>query len=278
MALEGILNLQQLLDATIGRMQRVQRWSSYGDRRCREDSATHSLDHTFLGRTFYEAERVHGDVRDIDGFRLISALSFHDTGEGMNGDVRWDLKQHPIIGPLLERMERDAFIRDVIGGFPIEAQAPIIADYDLQDDRESRTGRFFNAIEVAGYLLRAVAELQTGGSRLLVLHVFAKQRAALDRHAEEFASIRLLRAHLNPLVQRELESPDGQAIVAEVAASRARTRELRIDDIRTLLDVIPEPIRVKMLAALTGANGHTDGPSDGNGAEQPEVVATPVAE
>ncbi|MDO8621988.1 MAG: HD domain-containing protein [bacterium] len=253
MALDGILNLQQLLDATISRMQRVERWSAYGDRRCRENSAMHSLDHTFLGRTLYEAERVHGDVRDIDGFRLISALSFHDAGEGMNGDVRWDLKQHPILGPLLEHMERDAFIRDVIGGFPIEARAPIIADYDLQDDRASRTGRFFNAIEVAGYLLRSVAEYQTGGSRLLVLHVFAKQRAALNRHSEEFASIRLLRTHLDPLLDRELATPDGQAVVAEVAASRERTKELRIDDIRELLNVIPEAIRAKMLAALTVA-------------------------
>lgn len=253
MRLDGILNVQRVLDATISRMQGVERWGAYGDRRCRENSAMHSLDHTILGRVLFEAERVHGDVSDIDGFRLVSALSIHDTAEGINGDVKWDLKQHPVLGPLLEHMEREAFVHDVIGALPDEARAALIADYDLQSDTTIRTGRFFNAVEVAGYLLRAVAEHQTGGSRLLVLNVFTKQREALDRHAQEFASIRLLREHLSPLIEHELATSDGQAAVADVAAARARTKELRIEDIRELLSVIPEGIRAKMLAALAVA-------------------------
>lgn len=268
-------NPQQYLDATTNRLRRVTRWGHYGDRRVQdEDVCTHENQALHLMMVLCDLERLHGAMEGLDEVALYRCAGTHDDGEGIGGDVRWDIKNHPLVGPLLEAAEREHFTREVIEPLPAEIRPYFLASYAVQDDRTSRTGRFFNAMEVVGYVIRAYDEWVSGGSRSLAIDVFTNSWDALHRYREEFASVRVLTEPMYSEIQRALATPDGIRILQQKRDRRAAFAAGNMDEAMRILDHLSEGVasavrnKLNGRAALHGGNGS---PVDGATAGTPSA-------
>lgn len=246
----ALQELQRFLDNITDRMAGVYRWKMYSDRACQgEEVNKHTVQTSMLAIILYELERAFGDVSRIDFGRLVAGASLHDTGEGFSGDVRWDLKQHPIVGPLIEAMEHDFFVREVVGALPAEIRDRFLAYYQVQDEREDPTGRFFNAVEQTGYVIRAIDEFHRG-SRKLGIDVLVKQRKTIEQYAVDYVSVRMVYDAFRAEVETICASEEGQEVLAEYEAKRSQHNALHAEDVRALLAEIPECVRTSMIAAL----------------------------
>ncbi|MBI4433218.1 hypothetical protein HY632_00440 [Candidatus Uhrbacteria bacterium] len=252
-------NPQGYLDGVTNRLRKVVRWRHYGDRRVQdEDVCTHENQALHLAMALYDLELAHGDATDLDEARLYRCAGTHDDGEGIGGDVRWDIKNHPVIGPLLEAAEREHFVREVIAPLPEAVRQRFLDSYALQDDRTSRTGRFFNAIEVVGYIIRAYDEWMSGGSKALALDVFTNSWDTLERYRVEFVSVRILVEVAHPEMARALETPEGARILREKREKRAAYAAGNMEHAMHILDELPEHIATAVhqkLDARKRANG-----------------------
>lgn len=246
----ALQDLQGFLDDITSRMAGVYRWKMYPDRACKDEEVVrHTVQTSMLAIILYELERKFGDASHIDLGRLVAGAVLHDVGEGFGGDVRWDLKQHPIVGPLIEAMEHDYFIREVVGALPPDIRDQFFAYYDLQNEREDPTGRFFNAIEQLGYVIRAIDEYRRG-SRKLGLEVIAKQHATFERYAADYPSVKMIYDIFRAEVETICASDEGRAVAVEYEAKRSQHHALHPEDVRALLEKLPEEVRRVMLTAL----------------------------
>lgn len=210
------------IEAAIHRMahelRKVGRWEHYEeDTKQREDDLEHAFKGAMLAQVMIALERAarasewSGQRRDFDAYRILAAAVVHDIGEGAVGDVRYEIKQDSRIRAVLKEHERNGFLR-YIASFPREAQKEITRAYDLQDDRESLEGRFFNALERLGYMFWAVREF-LDGSRVYI-EVFQNQHEQLRAYMDEFACVRILYGPLVPEIERILaESADMERTV-----------------------------------------------------------------
>jgi len=209
-------DLQAYLDAMTSGLRGVHRWTHY-----RHDHPEDGLDHafkgTFLAMTLLALEREHGDSKDLDGERILAAATTHDIGEWLLGDVRYQVKADPRVAEPLRAIERELYEREILARLPESVRRALVHAADLQDDRESRSGRFFNAVERIGYIIYAVREHRRGHSHFL--DVFARQHGAILRLGREFKSVDTLYSHLQTEVASALEAPTGRAIVERMAAT-----------------------------------------------------------
>ncbi|MDO8425514.1 MAG: HD domain-containing protein [bacterium] len=189
---------QDYLDRITGGMSGVRRWKKY-HRDGLETVGEHTVQQTYIVRDLYDLECSCGSPHGLDEALLLRCSMIHDTGEGVN---EWDapqpLKQHAVIGPLLEQMEHEAVREHVIGPMPKPLADMLTRDYAVQHDMESRNGRFFRASEVVGYVIRAVQQYRLGErdpasiARRLGAQVFAHQYRDICKWAEEFVSVRIV--------------------------------------------------------------------------------------
>lgn len=199
-ALRNFAALEAAIHDMADALLNVKRWRHYkGSGRC-ETVLAHAFKGAMLAQVMIALERAHG-TREFDAYRILAAAVVHDIGEGALGDVRYELKLDTRIRAVLEEHERNGFIR-FIEPLPALARKEITLAFELQDDRVSFEGRFFNALERMGYVLWAVREYLDGHS---VYHeVFQPHHAHLCEYVKEFACVRILYTPLVPGVERIL--------------------------------------------------------------------------
>lgn len=191
----------------------VSRWQHYRGKTKQTETV---LDHAFKGAVLAQVmiaiERGNGPPRVFDAYRILAAAVVHDIGEGAVGDVRFEIKLDPRIRPVLEEHERNGFLR-FIAPLSISPREEITRAYELQDDRITFEGRFFNALERLGYMFWAVREYLD--SNLVYREVFQNQHKHLCAYMDEFACVRFLYGPLVPEIERILaESADMERTVA----------------------------------------------------------------
>ncbi|MFH1429970.1 MAG: YfbR-like 5'-deoxynucleotidase [Candidatus Uhrbacteria bacterium] len=228
-----LATLQQRFDAITRGMKSVTRWKPYPNRgRQDEDVCEHTVQQTMLVQLLLVLEREYGNMDGLDGERLLGCALMHDMGEGLIGDVSWMVKQDPRIGPLLEEKEREAFDEQIVSAVPEAVGIELRGRFDIQHELDTRAGRFFNASEFLGYVLRAVFELQSGDEQL-AREVFIHQYFTLLDYGKEFASIARFCADLAPIVEPVLLSDAGREYAVLCAAQKHKPEILkRLDAFR----------------------------------------------
>lgn len=84
----------------------------------------------------------------------------------------------------------------------------------MQDDLALRTGRFFRASEIVGYMIRAVHEYRAG-HRPLGQQVFVNQYVDIAMWADEFAAVRVIFGEFRDEVERALREDPACVRLAE---------------------------------------------------------------
>lgn len=209
-------DFQAYLDTMTAGLTAVRRWAHY-----RNGAPENGLEHAFKGTVLAMAmlalERTHGRADDLNGERILAAATTHDIGEWLLGDVRYQVKADPRVAEPLRAIERELYEREILGPLPAPIREALVHAANLQDDRETRSGRFFNAVERVGYIIYAVREYRRGHHHFI--EVFARQHGALVRLAEEFVSVRMIYAEFQNEVEEALEAPTGREVVERQAAT-----------------------------------------------------------
>lgn len=187
-------------------LEEVRRWGHYRRVAERETVLQHTVKGAILAQVMIAIERAAGTVADFNAYRILAAAIVHDFGEGAIGDVRYEIKLDPRVRPVLEEHERNAFNR-FARLMPQEALESLSAAYELQNDRASFEGRFFNALERLGYMFWAVREFLAG--KLVYREVFQNQHRHLVAYMDEFASVRILYGPIAPEIEKILADGEG---------------------------------------------------------------------
>lgn len=259
-------NPQRFFDEITERLKRITRWSMFGDRRMMtETDVDHSLQTTYLAMCMLWIERDTGDpavAAAIDGERLIALAALHDAGEGVGGDIRGPMKQHPILGPLIRRQERVYFFHEVIGALPAPLAQRIRDIYTLQERKDDPIGAFFWAVEVVGYTIRAMDEYRTG-SKTLALDVFFNCWEEMGRLAERYASVRKFRDACRIEVEYALTTEEGKRAREAHDATRVALNGAGLEQAVDILEALtPERCEAMQhalvaLAKRRNGDGHT---------------------
>lgn len=214
---------QQFLDEMAAGLLNVERWTHYPERGHRDNGLQHAFQTAFLAKVMLELERAHGDAKDLDGERIVSAGFLHDIGEWLLGDVRYEVKQDARVRDALRQIELELFEREILKPLPEPVRQALAYASGLQDDRGSRSGRFFNAVERVGYIIFALREYRRGHGHFV--DVFARQHGPLLRLEQEFASVRMIYDHFRAEVEEALEAPTGHTAVERQITTSADARE-----------------------------------------------------
>jgi 5'-deoxynucleotidase YfbR-like HD superfamily hydrolase len=131
----------------------------------------------------------------LDAYRLLASAVNHDLGEGITGDVAYDVKNDPRVKDQLEAIEREKF-RKLFDQLSLGQDVVTVAqsfDYSftLQDERNTIEGRLFNAIEKLGYVIFALRELEYSNREDFVDPLNRSHEGLLE-YSKEFISIRIL--------------------------------------------------------------------------------------
>ncbi len=202
-------SFHDFLDEMAAGLKSVERWRRYPNRKHRDDDLQHAFQTAFLAMAMLEFERAAGSAEGLDGERIIAAGFTHDLGEWVTGDVIYDVKNDPRVKAHLQDIEDEIFERDVLGRLPTPVADAVRRNASLALDRESRSGRFFNAVEHVGYMLFAIREWR-GGDRDLGRQVLTGHLAKCEQYREEFAGFR---AFYDP-IRDEVRSAVGGAYLA----------------------------------------------------------------
>jgi 5'-deoxynucleotidase YfbR-like HD superfamily hydrolase len=214
---------QQFLDNLTDGLLGVERWAAYPERSHRDNGLRHAFQTGFLAKAMLALERAHGDARDLDGERIVSAGFSHDLGEWLTGDVRYEVRQDSRVRDALRQIERELFEQEILRPLSEPVQQALVHASGLQDEHESRSGRFFNAVERIGYIIFALREYRRGHAHFV--GVFARQHGPLLRLEKEFTSVRMIYDHFHKEVEEALEAPTGRDAVERQAATLSDAHE-----------------------------------------------------
>lgn len=201
---------QRFLDEMADGLQSVERWAHYPERKHRDHGLQHAFQTALLAKFMLALERAHGSVEGLDGERIVSAGFTHDVGEWLTGDVRWQVKNDPRVKEPLRDIERELYEHEILAPLPEPVREALAHASGLQDDRVSRSGRFFNAVECIGYVIYAIREYREGNHRI-GLSVFTRQHETLVRYMEEFASVRIIYGKYRAEIEAALAAARGSA-------------------------------------------------------------------
>ncbi|MBI4450199.1 HD domain-containing protein [Candidatus Uhrbacteria bacterium] len=194
---------QRFLDEMADGLKRVERWAHYPERKHRDNGLQHAFQTAMLAKIMLAIERELGNADDLDGERIVSAGFSHDIGEWLLGDVRYQVKNDPRVKEPLRAIETELYEQEILAPLPEPVQKALAHASGLQDDRTSRSGRFFNAVEQIGYVIYAIREYREGNHRI-GLAVFTRQHESLVRYMEEFASVRTIYGKYLPEIEAAL--------------------------------------------------------------------------
>jgi 5'-deoxynucleotidase YfbR-like HD superfamily hydrolase len=171
-------------------LNECQRWKNYRSvpQSERETVLMHSWNATLLMMTMLALEDAHGIGARLDHARLIGASLLHDTGEGATGDVTFVVKNDPRVKEAMQAIEHEQ-VHAMFDGLWPEVSTALLSAYNVQDET-TLDGRFFNAMEVMGYMLYAIPQMRLG--RTEFIEVFVRQHLRIMEHAKEFVSIKML--------------------------------------------------------------------------------------
>lgn len=242
-------DLQTHLDRVTGPMGRVRRWGRYGTaERPYETVQEHTVQQTMLVIYMLELERAYGDASCIDGEELVVTALVHDQGEPQIGEVQWDAKQHPRLRGVLEEVEQEFYERFCTQGLPPPVRTALEVHFARQHDRESRTGCFFHASEIVGYMIRAVQQYRAGEhdrtsqARRLGVHVFVLQYGSMCACAEEFTSANIIFEAFREEVERALTSDPECIAYAEEMGKTAEIHALLVQHAVATLGALAEGV------------------------------------
>jgi len=199
---------QRFLDEMADGLKSVERWAHYPERKHRDNGLQHAFQTALLAKIMLAIERESGSADDLDGERIVSAGFLHDVGEWLLGDVRYRVKNDPRVRDSLRSIETELFEQEILAPLPLPVRQALAHASDLQDEHQSRSGRFFNAVERIGYVIYAIREYRMGNHRI-GLEVFQRQHETLVRYAEEFASVRAIYGGLRQEVEVALATAAG---------------------------------------------------------------------
>lgn len=182
---------QGFLDEMADGLKSVERWAHYPERKHRDNGLQHAFQTALLAKIMLALEREAGSAEDLDGERIVSAGFLHDVGEWLLGDVRYQVKNDSRVKEALRAIETELYEQEILAPLPTSVREALAHASSIQDDRQSRSGRFFNAVERIGYVLYAIREYRAGNHRI-GLAVFTRQHDMLVRYMEEFASVRTI--------------------------------------------------------------------------------------
>lgn len=270
-------NAQRFFDEITERLKLLTRWSGFGDRRMTtETDVDHTMQTALLAMLMLWQERRHGDpatATAIDGERLIALAVLHDAGEGIGGDIRHTMKKHPILGPLIRRQERLFFLREIIGRFPDGVRDDFQRAYELQEHKDDPTGAFFWAVEVVGYLIRALDEYRTG-SKALAYDVFDNTWGEMRRLADHYASVRFFYDAMRIEVDHACATSEGRAAIAAHSTMLRAVNGVGLEQALEILEVLSPTTRDAMQQALVALAKRRNG--DGNGTHARDGVLQPT--
>lgn len=101
----------------------------------------------------------------LDFFIVLVAALIHNFAKSTAGVLSDQLKTNPTFNREVAReIEREYFLK-IINEFPEPVKKMMIRAFDLEHDRESTEGRFFDAIKVLSYATFALYEYEGGGGQ-----------------------------------------------------------------------------------------------------------------
>ena len=127
------------------------------------------IDIPLLGAVMLGLEESNGTADGLDPALLHLAFTIHDTAESLKGDVCFSQKTEK------DEQEEADYFQLIISVLPPEARAYLQRAYDIAEERSeavsrlraplssiSKNARFFWAVELVGYLMKALFEAQKG--------------------------------------------------------------------------------------------------------------------
>ena len=182
-------SFNDFLDEMANGLKSVERWKRYPRRKYHDHGLQHAFQTAFLAMAMLEFERAAGSAEGLDGERIIAAGFTHDLGEWVTGDVIYTVKNDPRVKTQLQTIEDELFESEILGRLPKPIADATRRNSGLALDHESRSGKFFNAVEHVGYMLFAIRELRVG-DRALGMQVLANHHARAEAYRAEFAGFR----------------------------------------------------------------------------------------
>lgn len=202
-----ISSLQEWLTNFILQTRKVHRWEHY-EHVNRQNVLEHTMETILLTEVVIALEQQYGSTK-FNAYLLLASAANHDLGEGLMGDVAFNVKNDPRVKDQLRIIEREKF-REMLaipnlGTACITVAASLEHAFDLQDDQESFEGRLFNAIEKLGYIIFALRELKVGNGHFV--EVLERQHGDVARYADEFVSIKMLYEPIKDTIESYLKEP-----------------------------------------------------------------------
>jgi 5'-deoxynucleotidase YfbR-like HD superfamily hydrolase len=212
---------QTFLDDMANGLAGVERWKHFPERKHQDHGLQHAFQTALLAITMLALEREHGawsseegDDAYLDGERIVAGAVTHDIGEWLLGDVRYSVKQDERVAVPLREIELELYRDEILGNLPESVAGALDHASAIQDDSESRSGRFFNAVERVGYVLFAIREYREGNHKL-GMKTFQHQHELLLVHAKEFASVRIIYGQIRDEVEAAHERHYGRGFDAD---------------------------------------------------------------
>lgn len=189
-------SLQKFITRLTKQIERVWRWRHY-EHTHDQNVLEHTMETTLLTQIVVALENTYGKYAGkLNIYRLLASAINHDLGEGVIGDVTFDIKNDPRVKNGIEEIEREKFLELFTQlGLQREHHLCVTALFNdsfiLQDERDTVEGRLFNAIERLGYIIFALRELEYPGRENFV-EVLKNSHEQLTEYCKEFVSIQIL--------------------------------------------------------------------------------------
>ncbi|MFA5184798.1 MAG: YfbR-like 5'-deoxynucleotidase [Patescibacteria group bacterium] len=188
---QGNNELQDFLTDMVLRIEDVLRWKRY-PHDYRQTVLQHTLETALLTQIVVAIERAVGN--QFDAYLLLSAAVDHDLGEGIIGDIAYDIKNDPRVKDQIEVIEKEQFevmfLKLDLGEYSTAVVETFKRSFAVQEEQDSVEGALFNAIEKIGYVIFALREIDADND--IFIRVLKNHQADLLKYSEKFQSIKLI--------------------------------------------------------------------------------------
>jgi len=183
--------LQNLLTELVQRIEGIQRWKRY-PHTFRQNVLEHTMETVLLTQMVIAIEREAGT--QFDAYLLLSAAADHDLGEGIIGDIAYDIKNDIRVKEALEAIEKEQFqfmfAKVDFGSYTDTVVKMFVRSFEVQEEQISVEGQLFNAIEKLGYVIFALREIDEKHD--VFVKVLVNHHKDLVGYSKKYTSVRLI--------------------------------------------------------------------------------------
>lgn len=183
--------LQNLLTELVQRIEGIQRWKRY-PHKFQQNVLEHTMETVLLTKMVIAIER-EVDTQ-FDAYLLLSAAADHDLGEGIIGDIAYDIKNDVRVKDALEIIEKEQFqlmfSKLDFGPYSDAVVRMFTRSFEVQEEQISVEGQLFNAIEKLGYVIFALREIDEKNE--IFVKVLVNHHESLIAYSKKYTSIGLI--------------------------------------------------------------------------------------